>query len=73
MKPTLGIRFDADQLRAIDEARRSWIARTPREGVRVDMLPPLGGPDPAGKMTLHWLEPEFVDHLRTAGFQFEVI
>jgi hypothetical protein len=73
MNGTLGIRFDADQRRAIDEARRSWIATTPREGVRVHVLPPLGGLDPAGKMTLHWLEPEFVDHLRTAGFQFDVI
>jgi hypothetical protein len=48
----------------------------PRPGaacVRVDMLPPLGGPDPAGKVTLHWLEPEFVDYLRAAGFQFDLI
>ena len=73
MNGTIGIRFDADQRRAFDEARRSWIETTPREGVRVDLLPSLGGPDPAGKVTLHWLEPEFVDYLRAAGFQFDLI
>jgi hypothetical protein len=73
MSRTLAIRFDADQRRAIDEERRAWIAKKPREGMRVDALPPLGGPDPAGKMTAHWLEPEFVDHLRAAGIPFELI
>jgi hypothetical protein len=73
MNEMLSIRFDSDDRRTIDEARTSWNARQLRLGPRIDMLPPCGGPDPAGKMTLHWLDSEFIDYLRARGLQFDLI
>jgi len=50
--------------------RRGWKFRP---GSTIDVLPALGGPDPAGKMTMHRLHPEFVSYLRVKGFSFDLI
>ena len=73
MNGTIGICFDASDRRAIEEARRSWSEQEFGPGSRMEVLPPLGGPDSAGKMTIHWLEAEFVSYLRVKGFQFDLI
>jgi hypothetical protein len=66
------IRFDSGDERAIMEARQAWLEEF-RPGSTIDVLPALGGPDPAGKMTMHRLHPEFVSYLRVKGFSFDLI
>lgn len=73
MTEAFGIRFDIDQQRTIEEAWIAWKAKEPREGIRVDAMPPLAGPDTKGKMTMLRLPPEFVAHLQTTGLQFDSI
>jgi hypothetical protein len=73
MQQPIGIRFDATDRMTIDEARRSWVAERFGPGATLDIMPPLGGPDPSGKMTMHRVEPDFVNFLRSNGFQFELI
>jgi hypothetical protein len=46
------------------------MAREPRDGLRIDIMPALAGPDTANKMTMTQLEPEFVDYLRVRGIPF---
>jgi hypothetical protein len=68
----IGIRFDMGQRYALDRARIAWLKMT-QPNTSVHTLAPLGGPDTAGRMTAHWLEPEFVEYLRSVKFQFELI
>jgi hypothetical protein len=73
MSEEVAIRFPMDQRRAIEAAWIAWQAKEPYDGPRINSMPPLSGPDSRGTMTMHWLPEEFVVHLRSDGFSFDVI